>query len=185
MTIILKSEARQTKIPNCIVANYRTLHFEDASIEDEENPEYPFVVQPIPLERMVRLNTFWNQQWVLPQQEYTFVKVDQGQGVYVWIDYNNNEVQELNEFEVAQFQDQAEYIKVLLPNQVFVRIRNNKFSQILTLNPQEWINASGFRKLLSVFTTKPLSASIGKSGRTAGFTHHQPIRGRWRRCLGP
>ncbi|HLW07690.1 MAG TPA: hypothetical protein VKY45_09000, partial [Marinilabiliaceae bacterium] len=59
--------------------------------------------------------------------------------------------QELEEFEIAQFPDQAEYIRVLLPNQVFLKIRQNKFSQTLTLNPQNWSNKEGFLKLLSYF----------------------------------
>ena len=33
----------------------------------------------------------------------------------------------------------------------FVRIRQNKFSQIVTLNPQKWSSATGFKKLLSHF----------------------------------
>src|SRR5699024_4784432 len=57
-----------------------------------------------------------------------------GQGRYTWNDYNGNGVQELDEFEVAPYPDQAEYIRVLLPNRIFIKTRKNKFSQILTLN---------------------------------------------------
>ena len=95
--------------------------------------------------------TLESSNGVLPQQEFTYVKTEPGQGVYAWQDYNDNGVQELDEFEVAQFQDQAEYVRVLLPNQVFVKIRNNSFSQTLTLNPQAWSNASGVKKVLSHF----------------------------------
>src|SRR5690606_31140726 len=81
----------------------------------------------------VRWNTaLESNNGVVPQQEFTYIKTDAGQGVYTWNDYNNNGIQELEEFEVAQFQDQAEYIRVLLPNQIFLKIRQNKFSQILT-----------------------------------------------------
>ncbi|PVW15389.1 hypothetical protein DDV96_08185 [Marixanthomonas spongiae] len=100
----------------------------------------------------IRLNTtLESNNGVVPRQEFTYVKVDPGQGVYTWIDYNNNGVQELEEFEVAQFQDQAEYVRVLLPNQLFVKIRQNKFSQIVTLNPQQWSNKEGIFKVLSKF----------------------------------
>ena len=90
------------------------------------------------LDNGIRLNTtLESNNGVVPQQEFTYVKVDPGQGVYTWNDYNNNGIQDLEEFEVAQFQDQAEYVRVLLPNQIFVKIRQNKFSQIVTLNPQQ------------------------------------------------
>tara|TARA_R100000306_G_scaffold25079_1_gene28148 strand:- start:10071 stop:13508 length:3438 start_codon:yes stop_codon:yes gene_type:complete len=100
----------------------------------------------------IRLNTtLESNNGVVPQQEFTYVKVDPGQGVYTWNDYNNNGIQDLEEFEVAQFQDQAEYVRVLLPNQIFVKIRQNKFSQIVTLNPQQWSNKEGIFKVLSQF----------------------------------
>jgi len=100
----------------------------------------------------VRLNTVLeSNNGVIPQQEYTFIEVEPGQGVFTWIDYNNNGVQELDEFEVAQFQDQAEYVRILLPNQIFLKIRENKFSQILTLNPQAWNTKTGILKVLSKF----------------------------------
>ena len=77
----------------------------------------------------------------LPQQDFTYIEVEPGQGTYVWFDYNENGIQELEEFEVAQFQDQATFVRVLLPNQVYIRTHQNKLSQSLTLNPIQWANS--------------------------------------------
>ncbi len=100
----------------------------------------------------VHLNTaLETNNGVVPQQEFTYIKTDPGQGVYMWVDYNGNGIQELDEFEVAQFPDQAEYIRILLPNQTFVKIRQNKFSQTVTLNPQVWKNEGWIPNWLTHF----------------------------------
>lgn len=150
-------------------ANYRTLNYEPVTgiginpidslpivitteRETERSLNSRIIYNQSLLKNGIRLNTtLESNNGVVPQQEFTFVKTDAGQGIYTWNDYNNNGIQELEEFEVAQFQDQAEYVRILLPNQVFIKIRQNKFSQILTLNPQNWSSKEGFRKLLSHF----------------------------------
>ena len=87
----------------------------------------------------------------LPQQEFTFLEVSDGQGVYMWNDYNNNGIQELQEFEVAPFIDQAKYIQVFLPNLVYVKTHQTKFSQSVILNPNQWQNKTGIQKWASYF----------------------------------
>src|SRR5690554_1616437 len=148
-------------------ANYRTVKYEGYSAGNGLSVPVGMQSRETEIERSLNSRILYNQSFfnrgihwntaletnngVVPQQEYTYVKTDPGQGVYMWIDYNNNGIQELEEFEIAQFPDQAEYIRVLLPNQVFLKIRQNKFSQTLTLNPQNWSNKEGFLKLLSYF----------------------------------
>jgi len=135
-----------------LFANYRVLKDEDGEEEDEQSLNSRLLYNQTLFKGGVRWNTAIEaNNGVIPQQEFTYVQVDPGQGIYTWIDYNNNGIQELNEFEVAQFQDEAEYVRVLLPNQIFVRIRQNKFSQTLTLNPQQWSTEEGFKKTLSHF----------------------------------
>ena len=108
-------------------------------------------------QRFIKQLIFWNTIYetnsgTAPQQEFTYLEVESGQGVYTWIDYNNNGIQELEEFEIAQFPDEADYIRVLLPNQVFIKTHQIRFSQLLTLNPQQWANDDNkFKKVLSHF----------------------------------
>ena len=160
--------------------NYRVLNYEkqpnDTTLvpqEDEQNLNARLLYGQSLWKGGVRLNTaIESNSGVIAQQEFTYVQVEPGQGVFTWIDYNNNGVQELNEFEVAQFQDQAEYVRVLLPNQVFVKIRNNKFSQIVTLDPQQWANNEGLRKLFSKFynqTSYVIDRKVARSNDIASI----------------
>jgi hypothetical protein len=135
-----------------LFANYRVLKDEDGDNPDEQSLNSRILYNQSFLKRGISLNTVLEtNNGVIPQQEFTYVQVEPGNGIYTWKDYNENGVQELDEFEVAQFQDEATYVRILLPNQVFLKIRENKFSQTLTLNPQSWSNQTGIRKLLSHF----------------------------------
>ena len=86
----------------------------------------------------------------LPQQEFTFLEVEPGLGNYKWIDINGNNIQELEEFEVAVFEDEGRYIRVLLPNQIFIRTYQNKLNYSFKINFLKLKNSDlGFNKLLS------------------------------------
>ena len=100
------------------------------------------------------LNTYYEFGSGLEQKKiFTFLKVADGQGTHVWIDYNGNGVEELNEFEVASFQDQANYIKVWLTSPEYINTYNNQFTQTLQLRPGNvWSNKKGFLKFLSRFS---------------------------------
>ena len=135
-----------------VFANYRVLKYEDLSKEDE----------PSLNSRILYTNSFSNNLWqtsvayettsgTIAQQEFTYLEVEPGQGVYTWNDYNNNNIQELQEFEVAAFSDQAKYVRVFLPNQIFLRTHQNKFSQSLNFNGSVWQNESGYKKIFSHF----------------------------------
>lgn len=149
----LKSRLLQTeKSDLTLFANYRRLTFEDPEFKDEPSLNSRLLYNDRYWNQLVQVTTAYETtSGTIAQQEFTYLEVEPGQGVYTWNDYNGNGIQELQEFEVAPFPDQATYVRVFLPNQVFVRTHQNKFSQSLTLNPLQWQNEKGFRKLLSYF----------------------------------
>ena len=86
------------------------------------------------------------------QQDFTYVEVEPGQGVYTWNDYNDDGVQDLTEFEISNFSDEASYIRVLLPNQNYIPTTNTKLSEQLILNLTSWNKSSkNILRLLSKF----------------------------------
>ncbi len=153
-TYYLKSRLIQkpnTKL--AIHANFRALNFEDAALEKEKTLNSRLLFSKNIWKQLLRFNTVFEvNSGVVPQQGFTFVAVDEGQGYYTWIDYNGNGVQELNEFEIAQFQDQAAYVKILLPNQIFIKTEQNKFSSALSIDPKKWMEAKNLNdKLIAKF----------------------------------
>jgi len=143
-TYYLNSRIIQNSNTNlALYFNYRNLVSEDESLANEESLNSRLQFNQKLFKQVVTLNTLFDtNSGTLPQQEFTYIEVEPGQGAYTWIDYNNNGIQELEEFEIAQFQDQGKYIRVLLPNQVFIKTHQNRLSQTLTINPQILSNDS-------------------------------------------
>ena len=111
----------------------------------------------------------------LPQQEFTYVEVEPGKGFYEWIDFNGNQVQELDEFVVARFPDQAIYVRVLLPSVNFIKTDQNKWSQSLQLNGNGWKNRGGFLKFLSHFNNQTYLLLDTKTKRVGSDFQWLPI----------
>ena len=86
------------------------------------------------------------------KKEFAYIEVAPGQGVFQWIDYNNNKIQELNEFEKATYSDQAKYIRVFVPTNEYIKAYSNKFTESIHLYPYKiWRNKSGIRGFIARF----------------------------------
>ena len=103
----------------------------------------------------IRGNTFLNVGTGREQRrEYTYLEVQAGRGFYVWNDYNENGIKELNEFEESIFQDQANFIRIITPTNEFVKSNTNDFNQTLKVQgPKSWSQKRGLRKFLYRFST--------------------------------
>jgi hypothetical protein len=135
-----------------LYANYRVLKSELPDVEDEISFNSRLQYRKRLFENKIRLiTTYETSSASIPQQDFTYVEVNEGQGTFTWIDYNGDGIQDLNEFEVAQFQDQANYVRVLLPNQIFLPTHSNRFSTTLTLDPKRWEKKKGLKKFASHF----------------------------------
>ena len=151
-----------------LFANLRNLKFNTQNQADELSLNSRVVYTQKLFNNFLNLNTSYEtNSGSIAQQEFTYLEVEPGQGQYTWIDYNANGVQELNEFEVAQFQDEGRFVRILLPNQNFVRTNQTRFSQQITLNFQQWRNASGLKKIASKFYNQT-SLLLDKKWRKEG-----------------
>jgi hypothetical protein len=149
----IKSKLIQNnKTDLAVFVNYRNLTYENDAIPNEPSLNSRVLYNDNYFKRLLQVSSAYEtNSGAIAQQEFTYLLVDQGRGVYTWNDYNNNGIQELQEFEIAPFPDQANYVRVFLPNQVFLKTHQNRFSQSITFNPLIWANEKRFRKLLSHF----------------------------------
>jgi hypothetical protein len=127
-----------------------------------------------------QLNTFYEVGSGLElRREFIYIQVNDGQGVYTWVDYNFDNVKDLNEFEVAQFADQADYIRVFTPSNAYVRTFSNEYNQSLQLRPDRiFRNSSGFKRVVSKFSSLSRIRIQRKTSAFNGFESYNPFNTR-------
>jgi hypothetical protein len=142
-----------------ISTTYRTIDIYDSTLTTQAQTntllnriEYSFNIY----KRLITSTTFYELGTGQQQkQQYTYVQVPAGTGVYTYLgDLNKNGVQDLNEFAVAQFQDQANYIRVYTPTNIFVKDYTNRFNETFALNPAAVLGnkTMGFKKFIARFS---------------------------------
>ncbi|MGD9993842.1 MAG: hypothetical protein AB7S69_11125 [Salinivirgaceae bacterium] len=106
--------------------------------------------------RLVTLYTFYEMGSGLEsKKEYAYLEVAPGQGNYTWVDLNNNNQPELNEFELAAIPEEANYIKMYTPTSEYLKVYSVKLNETLKINPDAlWKNETGIKKLASRFSNQ-------------------------------
>lgn len=156
-------------------ANYRTI--DRVEVADEESINGRLQYNQNLFKNLVQFNTIYQtQSGVLPQQDFSYVEVEPGKGYYAWKDFNENGIQELDEFVVANFPDEAIYVRVLLPNIRFTRSHQNKFSQSINVQANKWQNELGFKKVISHFSDQFFYLIQSNEKRDGGSINFNPFR---------
>ncbi len=121
---------------------YRNLHVEDTTLTTQNDQqtylgrvEYGLTLKG----GFIRSNTVYElgagQQQKL---EFSYLETTPGQGTYIWIDRDSNMVQQLDEFEEATFQNEANFIRITTFTNQFIRTNNVLFTQSLSINPSKF-----------------------------------------------
>lgn len=104
----------------------------------------------------ISTNTFYEIGSGLERrQEFIYLLDPTGQGPFTWIDYNDNGIKELNEFENARPEDGERYLRVFTPTDNYERAYSNQFSQSLNISPAGiWMKEEGVKKVLARFSNQ-------------------------------
>ncbi len=102
------------------------------------------------------ISTFYEIGSGLEQKkDFIYLKVNDGQGIYTWIDYDGDGIEDLNEFEIAQFVDQASYIRIFIPSSTYSKTYSNEFNGSFFLRPERLFSKkSGIVKQLGKFSNQ-------------------------------
>ncbi len=153
---MLKSKKNKVNI----IANYRQLIITDSTLT-KQKPEQTSIGRAEYIlnwaKGSIRAQTFYQiGSGMETSKDFSYIEVASGKGVYSWIDYNNNGIKELDEFEVAIFQDQANYIRVYVPSNNYIKTYNNQFSTSIMLNPSRlWRRSEiGVLKFIAHFSNQ-------------------------------
>ncbi len=106
------------------------------------------------LKNVVNISSFYEVGSGLEQRkDFVYLKVNDGQGIYTWIDYDADGIEDLNEFEIAQFIDQASYIRVFIPSSTYSRTYSNELNGSVFLRPEKVLQKKeGALKKLGLFS---------------------------------
>ncbi len=112
------------------------------------------------------------------RRDFTYVEVPAGRGEYTWIDYNTDGMPQLNEFEIAQFTDQAKYIRIFTPTNQYVKASYNTFNYSVLIAPRQiWRTSTvTVKKLLAKFNLQS-SLQTNRKQISDGNFHFNPFEG--------
>jgi hypothetical protein len=111
------------------------------------------------------------------KRSYTYLEVPAGTGQYAWIDYNNDGLQQLNEFVLAQFPDQAKFIRIFTPTNDYIKANYNTFNYSFQINPRAAIptGSKGFKKFLARLSLLS-SLQLNQKQQASGLVQFNPFK---------
>ncbi len=111
------------------------------------------------------------------RRDFSYLEVQAGRGQYAWNDYNSDGIPQLNEFEIAQFADQAKYIRIFTPTNQFIKANYNQFNYSFNINPRAIATTIKNKKFKNFITKFKLQSSLQTSKKVLsdGNLHFNPF----------
>ncbi|WP_299047223.1 hypothetical protein [uncultured Polaribacter sp.] len=175
-TFYINSRLLKNKNTNLSVfANYRVT--KNQFIEDEKTLNSRVKFSQKLIQNFINLNTVYEtSSGNVARQEFFYVQTEPGLGFYTWIDYNEDGIQDFDEFEIAEFQDQAEYLRLPKPNLRFIPTQRAKLTQNITINPRMWASKKNVLKTISKFTNQSFLSVENEQQRVGDSFNFNPFQ---------
>ena len=113
------------------------------------------------------------------RRDYAYIEVPAGTGQYAWNDYNQDGIPQLNEFEIALFIDQAKYMRIYTPTNVYIKSNYLQFNYGFVLTPKAIegrLKDGYFKKIITRFILQSSAQTFIK--RVAdGKPLYNPVKG--------
>ena len=101
------------------------------------------------------------------KREFVYLEVPPGQGIFVFIDRNGNGIQEIDEFEISPFPNEANFIRIFTPTNEFINSQSSDFNQSVFINPSGALKpTTAFNKFLRAFSNQT-SVALNKKTSVA------------------
>ncbi|TXD52173.1 MULTISPECIES: hypothetical protein [unclassified Polaribacter] len=174
-TFYIDSKLINTKNTNLSVfANYRSTQNNFTANEKALNSRLIFNQKLF--NNFISISTIYEtSSGNVARQDFIYVQTEPGLGFYTWIDYNKDGIKDFNEFEIALFQDQANYLRLPKPNLRFIATQRAKWNQTLTLNPRSWATKKGIKKIVSHFYNQSFLSIENEQERTQNSFQLNPF----------
>jgi hypothetical protein len=105
------------------------------------------------------------------RRDFSYIEVPAGRGEFAWNDYNADGIPQINEFEIAIFQDQAKYIRVFTPTNQFIKANYTQLNYSLTFNPRALANNISNKKFKDFITRLNLQTSMQTAKKELATGH--------------
>lgn len=160
---------------------YRNLDARDSTLTSEQNDnnilgrlEYGFNVK----NGAIRYNAIYELgSGQERQRDFTYLRVQPGEGIYTWIDQNDDGFQQQNEFLVSEFSDSASYVRVFSSFNEFTQSHVTKFDQSVFLNPKAvWGSKKGIKGFIARFSVQSSMLISKKSQQDEGASAFNPFK---------
>ncbi len=143
-----------------LTLNYRKIERLDSTASGDIKPEDNLLGRVEYILRAAKGAISWNIFYQFgsgldQKREFFYQEVNQGLGIYEWIDLNEDGIKDLNEFFISSNPALANYVRIFTPNNNFVKVLNAQLSQNLALNPSiAWQNSKGIKGVLARASTQ-------------------------------